>query len=84
MRIPIRWSDYALTKPPYTIEEKFFAKVDWAIGEALKNGLHVIINFHHYEELFKYPHKEWGRFLAMWTQVAKRYKDYPTPSSLRS
>ena len=77
VRIPIRWSDYALTKPPYTIDEKFFAKVDWAIGEALKNGLHVIINFHHYEELFKYPHKEWGRFLAMWTQVAKRYKDYP-------
>ena len=77
VRIPIRWSDYALTKPPYTIDQKFFAKVDWAIGEALKNGLHVIINFHHYEELFKYPHREWERFLAMWAQVAKRYEDYP-------
>jgi aryl-phospho-beta-D-glucosidase BglC (GH1 family) len=77
VRIPIRWSDYALPKAPYTIEEKFFAKVDWAIGEALKNGLHVIINFHHYEELFRDPHREWGRFLDMWAQVAKRYKDYP-------
>jgi len=77
VRIPIRWSDYALTKEPYKIEENFFAKVDWAIGEALKNGLSVIINFHHYEELFKYPHREWSRFLAMWAQVAKRYKDYP-------
>jgi endoglucanase len=78
VRIPIRWSAHARANPPYTIDEDFFYDhVDWAIGEALKNGLCAIINFHHYEEIFTNPHGEWGRFLAMWRQIAEHYHDYP-------
>src|SRR5690606_34425795 len=44
VRIPIRWSDYALEEPPYTIEEAFFKKADWAIEQALKSDLCAIIN----------------------------------------
>ncbi|HHU82385.1 MAG TPA: cellulase family glycosylhydrolase [Firmicutes bacterium] len=78
VRIPIRWSAHARSGTPYTIDGNFFHDyVDWAIGEALKNDLYAIINFHHYEEIFVNPHGEWDRFLAMWEQVAERYKDYP-------
>lgn len=77
VRIPIRWSAHAGRRSPYKINERFFKRVDWAIDNALKNGLSVIINFHHYEEVYARPEKERDRFLAMWEQVARRYKDYP-------
>ncbi len=77
VRIPIRWSAHAETEPPYRISENFFRRVDWAIDQALNNGLLAIINFHHYEELQLEPEQEWERFLVMWEQVARRYKDYP-------
>lgn len=76
VRIPIRWSAHAGRRAPYKINEKFFTRVDWAIENAQKNGLYAIINFHHYEELHANPQKERQRFLAMWEQVARRYKDY--------
>ena len=78
VRIPIRWSAYAQTGAPYTIDQKFFEDhVDWAIRQALENDLCAIINFHHYDEIFTNPLGEWDRFLAMWEQVAARYQGYP-------
>ncbi len=77
VRIPIRWSNHAAPNKPYTINETFFKRVDWAINQALKNDLVVIIDIHHYEEILKDPLQHKSRFLAMWKQIAKRYKDYP-------
>jgi endoglucanase len=33
---------------------------------------------HHYEEIFKEPESQQARFLAIWEQIATRYKDYPS------
>ena len=55
VRIPVRWSAHALHTAPYTIDAKFFARVDWAVNQALKNRLVPVLNMHHYEEIFKDP-----------------------------
>lgn len=75
VRIPIKWSAHALSTSPYTISQPFFSRVDWVVNQALKNGLAVIVNIHHYDEIMQSPllHKE--RFLALWNQIAARYKD---------
>jgi endoglucanase len=77
VRLPVRWSGHALTEAPYTIDPKFFKRVDWAINCALSRKLPVILNMHHYTELYTdpLPHKE--RFMALWKQIAEHYKDYP-------
>lgn len=77
VRIPIRWSTHASLTPPYTIDETFFERVDWAVEQALQNDLQVVINMHHYEEIFKEPAAHQERFLALWEQIAAHYKDYP-------
>ena len=77
IRIPIRWSAYTSDSEPYVIEEEFFQRVDEVIGWSLKRGLTTIINVHHYYELFDNPFKEEKRFLSIWEQISKRYKDYP-------
>nr|QQK84797.1 endoglucanase [uncultured bacterium] len=77
VRIPIRWSAHANPVPPYTIDERFFRRVDWAIDQALLHGLTVIINVHHYDELMTNPEEHRERFLALWDQIARRYAARP-------
>ncbi len=77
VRIPIRWSAHAATRAPYTIDPSFFARVDWAVDQALSRGLVVIVNMHHYEEIFREPAAHRERFLALWAQIAEHYKAYP-------
>jgi len=77
VRVPIRWSAHATREAPYTIKPDFFQRVDWVIENALKNDLNVVINMHHYEELFQDASGERDRFLTLWDQIATRYRDLP-------
>jgi aryl-phospho-beta-D-glucosidase BglC (GH1 family) len=76
VRVPIRWNAHASYNSPYTINEAFFDTVDWVIENSMKNGLYVIINFHHYEALYDDPDGEKQRFLKLWEQVCNRYAAY--------
>ena len=78
VRIPIRWSAHAAPTEPYAIDPSFFARVDWAVDQALFRGLLVVINMHHYEEIMQDPSGHRERFLALWKQIAEHYKGYPT------
>lgn len=78
VRVPVRWSNHTTDEAPYTIEKSFFERVDWVIKNALENELMVIINMHHYEEIFANPAAEKAKFLAMWTQISERYADQPS------
>ena len=77
VRIPIRWSDYAAQDAPYTIEPGFFARVDGVLNAALDAGLAVVMNMHHYEEIFIEPITHQPRLLGMWQQIAQHYASYP-------
>lgn len=77
VRVPIRWNAHALAAPPYTIDPDFFARIDWVVEQSLKNDLLVILDFHHYEEMFSDPQGHKARFLALWQQIAKHYADAP-------
>ena len=77
LRLPVRWSAHAETSAPYKIDSGFFAIVDDVINESLSLDLAIVVNFHHYEELYVDPDKEQSRLLALWRQVAERYQDRP-------
>ncbi len=70
MRIPVRFSAHAADAAPYTIDEAFFQRVDWAIDQAQSRGLAAIVDLHHYEELMKAPDAHAARFLGLWRQIA--------------
>jgi endoglucanase len=75
VRVPIRWSAHALTDAPYTVDHAFFERIDWMIDHALDQKLNVVINMHHYDELFDSPADHADRFVAIWEQIAMRYAD---------
>ena len=77
IRLPVRFNGHAKDEAPYTIEESFFKRVDWAIGQATSRGLSIILDLHHYEELMKKPAQHADRVVGLWKQIAERYKGRP-------
>jgi endoglucanase len=77
VRIPVRWSAHAMKEPPYTIDPNFMKRVDWAVNCGLSRKMPVMLNVHHYLELFSDPNNNVERFLALWEQIAEHYKGYP-------
>jgi endoglucanase len=77
VRLPVRWSAHALPDAPFTIDAAFAERVDWAIDQALANKLNIIVNVHHFAEMDADPDKHQARLVALWEQIAARYKDRP-------
>lgn len=77
VRIPVRWSAHADSGPPYRIDPKFLARVDWAVHHALERRLFVVMNVHHYGEIMERPDEHRERFLALWGQIAEHFQDQP-------
>lgn len=77
VRVPVKWSGHAQTTPPYTIDPEFFERVDWVVEQALANDLVVILNIHHFDEIHGDPQGQREFLLALWAQIAERYKDAP-------
>jgi endoglucanase len=77
VRIPARFNAHAQATAPFTIDEAFFAKMDFALDQAEAHGLAAIVDLHHFEELMASPAAETPRFVAIWEQIADRYRDRP-------
>ncbi len=77
IRLPVTWPTRTETTPPYTIDAEFLERVDHIVREALKQGLIVILNNHHFDQLNENPqaNKEW--LMSIWKQLSRHYKDYP-------
>jgi endoglucanase len=74
VRLPVKWSEHAAASSPYSIDESFAKRVDAIIDGAEKVGLNVVLNIHHYYDLDEAPKKHTDRFVAIWKQLANRYK----------
>jgi endoglucanase len=77
VRIPIRWSAHARSQPPYAIDPDFFDRVDWAIGQVISRNMSAVINVHHYAEMDQDPVGNAPRLIALWKQIAVRYRTCP-------
>ena len=84
VRIPIRWSNHAAVTADATLDPVFLARVDQAVDQALAKGLYVIIDMHHYSQLFGEPVQAGEtpvapevvdiRLVNMWRQIAEHYR----------
>jgi endoglucanase len=77
VRLTCGFSLHAGTAAPYTIDETFLQRVDWAIDQATTNGLSIVLDLQNYNEVRDSPATESERFLAIWRQVATRYTGRP-------
>ena len=77
VRVPIKFSAHTGGYTPYDISPDLFKRVDEVIDWAIIEGLQVIIDVHHYEELMSNPYAHEKRLEAMWKQIAYRYATAP-------
>lgn len=77
VRFPVRFSDYTLNDEWNTLDESFMLKIDNHIDYALNEGLIVILDLHHFNEIMYNPTSNAGKFYNIWRQLAERYQDYP-------
>ncbi len=77
IRLPTKFSGHAAANAPFTLDETFMQRVDWAINQALSRNLAIIVDFHHYDELMIDPAANRARFLGIWQQIATRYRNQP-------
>jgi endoglucanase len=77
VRLPVSFSAHAGMEAPYTIDDAFLRRVDWAIARALSNDLAIIVDMHNYDDLMKHPDANAARFVSLWRQVAERYRGTP-------
>jgi endoglucanase len=85
VRIPVRWSNHAATTADAKLDEFFAKRVDGVIDSFLERGMYVVLDMHHYSQLFGEPVQPnefevdpdvvEARFINMWRQIALRYKD---------
>ena len=74
IRLPVRWSTHAAAQAPYTIDPAFMARVKHLVGLAEAEGLGVVLNMHHYDELYVDPDAHAARFAGLWKQIAAEFR----------
>lgn len=77
IRLPVRWPEYAENRSPFTIDPDFFKRVDRILDLAESHRLNVVLNVHHFEDLDKDPVANTPRLVALWKQIAERYRSRP-------
>lgn len=85
IRLPVRWSNHATSTADANLDEFFATRVTNGVDAMLSKGFYVILNMHHYNQLFGNPvmPNEFAvapdvleaRFVNMWRQLAIRYQN---------
>lgn len=76
VRIVIMPFKFSMKDENFTLDPRFFVTLDWAINQALKNKLIVIVDFHEHNAMQKDPNGLKPMFLSMWKQIADHCKNY--------
>jgi endoglucanase len=74
VRLPVCWSAHTAKSTPFAVEPDFLRRVKSIVDLNLAHGLKVVLNIHHFDELYANPAAERDRFLAVWRQIAEYFQ----------
>ena len=77
VRLPIAWHHYAGPAPGYKLSDEIYARADFLVTNALKHGLNVIVNIHHFDAFTSNPPAFTNKFYVLWRQIAGHYAKFP-------
>src|SRR5436309_7744946 len=77
VRLPVAWHHYSGPSPDFKLSDEIYAKTDFLITNALKQGLNVIVNIQHFDEFTANPPAFTNKFYAIWRQIAAHNSPQP-------
>jgi endoglucanase len=87
IRLPVSWDEHTGPGPGYTIDPAWLDRVAQVVDWAIANDLPVMVNMHDQMWTKLLPDDRenvLAKFDSMWTQIAERFKDYPSELSFES
>lgn len=85
VRVPVKWTNHAAATADATLDPVFAARVDQVIDDLLARNVNVVLDVHHYGQLFGdyifaneftvAPEVLETRLVNIWRQLALRYRD---------
>ncbi|MCD7709013.1 MAG: glycoside hydrolase family 5 protein, partial [Clostridiales bacterium] len=84
VRIPVAWSNMMSDDGTYTIDDKYFDRVEEVINYVLNDEMYAIIDIHYDGAWWSQfsdadesvQEQAWARYESFWTQIANRYEEY--------
>ncbi|MEL6662850.1 MAG: glycoside hydrolase family 5 protein [Pseudomonadota bacterium] len=77
VRLPVKVSAYTGPAPDFAISEQLLSRLDTLIGQAVAADLNIILDVHHFDEIYADPDGELPRLKAIWRQLGARYAGAP-------
>jgi endoglucanase len=87
IRLPVSWDEHTGPGPDYTIDPAWLDRVAQVVDWAIANDLPVMVNMHDQMWTKLLPDDRenvLAKFDSMWTQIAERFKYYPSELSFES
>lgn len=75
VRIPVRWSAHTAAAAPFAVDPQFLRRVRHVVDTCDRQKLHVVLNVHHFNELFDDPEQHSDRLKAIWKQISREFAD---------
>lgn len=78
IRVPVAWH-YNLKQGPDGIEidPKLLADLEPVLRRALEKKLHILLDWHHFDDLTTDPTLHRARFVSSWQAIARHFKSWP-------
>lgn len=77
VRLPVAWHFHLTDDDPPVVSAEGLAAVDALVASALEQGLKVMLNWHHFDDLLDDPEGQRDTFLRVWCQLAAHYREAP-------
>ena len=78
IRVPVAWAFHLREGADgLEIEPALLADLEPVLRRALAKGLHVLLDWHHFDELTDDPAAHRARFTAGWQVIARHFKSWP-------
>lgn len=78
IRVPVAWHFHLKPKDGvYEIDPDFLTEIEPVLRRALERNLHVMLNWHHFNDLTADPAAHLERFKSGWDAIARHFQSWP-------
>ncbi len=78
IRVPVAWHFHLKPKGDgYEIDPSLLTGLEPVLKRALEKHLHVLLDWHHFDDLTSSPEANRKRFVSSWEAIARHFKSWP-------
>ncbi len=78
IRVPVAWNhNLRIGAAGYEIDAALLTDLEPVLRRALEKRMHVLLDWHHFDDLTTNPAAHRARFVAVWETIARHFKSWP-------